>query len=84
MYSDVTEVKPESHLTLAVRFADGVAGKVYILPSHLTGVFAPLKNTDFFNKVFIDNGAVAWPGELDLAPDAMHAEILQHGEWVLK
>jgi hypothetical protein len=26
---------------------------------------------------------VSWPGELDLAPDAMHAAIREHGEWGL-
>jgi hypothetical protein len=26
---------------------------------------------------------VSWPGELDLAPDAMHAAIREHGEWRL-
>jgi hypothetical protein len=26
-------------------------------------------------------GAVVWPGELDLAPDAMHAAIKELGEW---
>jgi hypothetical protein len=29
----------------------------------------------FFEQAFIDNGAVAWPGEIDLAPDAMYAQI---------
>ncbi len=30
-------------------------------------------------------GAVMWPGELDLVPDAMHEEIKQRGgEWVVK
>jgi hypothetical protein len=84
MYWDVTEVTPQAHLTLAIRFEDGIAGNVRILPSYLTGVFSPLKNADFFNQVFIQNGAVTWPGEIDLAPDAMHDEIKQHGEWVLK
>jgi len=28
-------------------------------------------------------GAVTWPGELDLAPDAMHAAIRRTGVWVL-
>ena len=32
-------------------------------------IFTPVE------QVFIDSGAVAWPGEIDLAPDAMHAEI---------
>ncbi len=83
MYWDVTEVKPEAHLVLSVRFVDGVTGKVRFLPSHLTGVFEPLKNVDFFNQVFINNGVVTWPGEIDLAPDAMHDEIKKTGEWVL-
>jgi hypothetical protein len=26
---------------------------------------------------------VVWPGELDLAPDAMHAAIQKHGVWSL-
>jgi hypothetical protein len=28
-------------------------------------------------------GAVTWPGEIDLAPDAMHDEIKKNGKWVL-
>jgi hypothetical protein len=28
-----------------------------------------------FERVFIEQGAIAWPGEIDLAPDAMHADI---------
>lgn len=84
MYWDVVEVKPEEHLTLSVRFTDGVTGKVRFLPSHLTGVFMPLQQADFFAKVFVSDGVVAWPGEIDLAPDAMHDEIKRHGEWILK
>ena len=30
---------------------------------------------DFFERAFIDNGAVSWPGDIDLAPDAMHADV---------
>lgn len=29
-------------------------------------------------------GVVIWPGELDVAPDAMYAELKQHGEWKLR
>ena len=41
----------------------------------LTGALAPLRDEQFFERVFIDYGAVAWPGEIDLAPDAMYAQI---------
>ena len=84
MYWDVVEVVPEAYLVLKVTFSDGLQGRVRFSPSHLTGVFVPLKNPDFFNKVFIDDGAVSWPGEIDLAPDAMYRAIQEKGEWILE
>jgi hypothetical protein len=39
------------------------------------GALAPLLDVQFFERVFIDYGAVAWPGEIDLAPDAMYAQV---------
>ena len=84
MYWDVTSVQPEHHLTLIVKFSDGLQGTVRFKPSHLTGVFESLKNEEYFNKVFVDHGVVTWPGELDLAPDAMHTEIKKNGCWLLE
>ena len=83
MHWDVVEVKPVGDLDLQVRFADGLTGRVRFLPAHLTGVFAPLKERAFFERVFVDHGAVAWPGGIDLAPDAMYRVIQRDGEWVL-
>jgi len=75
MHWDVVEVKPERHYCLFVRFKDGLAGRVQLRPQQLTGVLAPLLDEQFFERVFVDYGAVAWPGEIDLAPDAMYAEV---------
>jgi hypothetical protein len=75
MYWDVVEVKPEPNYSLFVRFKDGASGRVHLFPEQLTGVLAPLRDAQFFAQVFIDNGAVAWPGDIDLAPDAMHRQI---------
>jgi hypothetical protein len=75
VYWDVVEVKPEPGYCLFVRFQDGLSGHVRLRKEELTGVLAPLKDPGFFEQVFIDQGAIAWPGEIDLAPDAMHAEI---------
>ena len=36
---------------------------------------APLRDVRFFEQVYIDCGAVAWPGNIDLAPDAMNAQL---------
>ena len=84
MYWDVTSVQPEHHLTLTVKFSDGLQGTVRFKPSHLTGVFESLKDEEYFNKVFVDHGVVTWPGELDLAPDAIHTEIKKNGCWILE
>ena len=84
MHWDVVAVQPEPPLSLSVRFADGTQGKVRFEPSHLTGVFAVLRDPGVFAKVFVDHGAVAWPGDIDLAPDAMYDEIKRHGEWILR
>jgi hypothetical protein len=79
MYWDVVDVKPLEDLGLFVQFADGLSGEIRFTPGHLTGVFALLKNPPFFKQVFLDHGAVAWPGQIDLAPDAMYPEIKEKG-----
>ncbi len=81
---DVIDVKKIAPLALRVQFADGTIGMVKFENSHLTGVFEALKNSDTFDQVHIDNGVVAWPGDIDLAPDAMYAQIQSQGEWVLR
>jgi uncharacterized protein DUF2442 len=75
VYWDVVEVKPEPGYCLFVRFKDGLEGRVRLEREELTGVFAPLQDVSFFNRVYIDYGAVAWPGDIDLAPDAMYQRI---------
>lgn len=78
------EVLPEYRLK--VRFLDGTEGTVDMSErvwSPAAGVFAVLADARLFAEVYVEYGAVTWPGELDLAPDAMHAEIRAHGEWLL-
>ena len=83
MYWDVVDVKPLENFGLFVRFADGMTGEVRFAPEHLTGVFAALKAPAFFKQVYVDHGAVAWPGQIDLAPDAIYQEIKAKGVMVL-
>ncbi|MBF0184494.1 MAG: DUF2442 domain-containing protein [Magnetococcales bacterium] len=83
MYWDVVEAKILDHLEFAVTFADGLSGQVRLLPSCLHGVFAPLQDPVVFRQLHITDGFVSWPGELDLAPDAMYEAIKKNGHWVL-
>lgn len=72
---------------LAIRFVDGTTGVVdlsELIRSPRAGVFSVLADPVIFSAVFVERGAVTWPGELDLAPDAMYAELKQHGEWKLR
>jgi hypothetical protein len=80
MYWDIIEVKPEPDYRLFVRFKDGLAGRVQLRREELTGALAPLLDVKFFEQVFIDGGAVAWPGEIDLAPDAMYAQLTSRSQ----
>lgn len=71
---------------LRVAFADGLTGVVdmsQLLHSNKAGVFTALIDPSLFAQVTLEYGAVTWPGELDLAPDAMHAAIQEHGVWTL-
>jgi len=72
---------------LSVCFNDGTEGTVVmseLIHSPNAGVFKALRDEDLFSKVSLQYGAVTWPGELDLAPDAMYEDICRTGECVLK
>jgi hypothetical protein len=84
MIWDVVSVQPIAPLLLAVRFEDGTEGRVRFEASHLSGVFGALKAPEVFWLARVEEGAVTWPGEIDLAPDAMYREIRRTGEWVLR
>lgn len=82
----VTEVEALPEFRLRVAFADGISGTVELsdlVHSAKAGVFAALADPALFAQVRLEYGAVVWPGELDLAPDAMHAAIQKHGVWSL-
>jgi hypothetical protein len=82
--TQVVNVEPIGPNRLAVRFADGVAGEVEFRDSFFFGVFAALRDPAAFAQVCCEHGHVEWPGDLDLAPDAMYAEIRKSGRWVLE
>jgi hypothetical protein len=50
----------------------------------LTGVFKALLDPEIFQQAHVESGAVTWPGQVDLAPDAMYQAIKSQGEWVLR
>ena len=81
---DVIQAKQVAPLELEVQFADGTIGRVRFELSHLTGVFSALKDPRLFGQAYVEDGVVMWPGDLDLAPDAMYQVIKAEGTWVLR
>ena len=74
----VVAVEALPDFRLRVRFVDGTEGVVdlhALVHSSGAGVLASLADSSFFAQVFVEHGAVTWPGEIDLAPDAMYADI---------
>jgi hypothetical protein len=77
-----TDVTALPGFRLHVRFNDGTEGTVELarfINSESAGVFATLRDEREFREARIELGAVTWPGNLDLAPDAMHRAIKEHG-----
>lgn len=82
----LVDVEPLDGFRLRVRFVDGLEGVVDIgrlVRSETAGVFAALAEPAVFAQARVEYGAVVWPGEIDLAPDAMHREIKARGVWTL-
>ena len=77
------EARVLEHGRFWVKFSDGLEGTVKMQPSAFRGVFQSLADPVFFKQLYINDYFVTWPGELDLAPDAMHSHIQDFGEWVI-
>lgn len=77
----IIEVEPKGGYRLWIRFEDGTAGEVDLSDLVGKGVFRQWNDEAEFRKVYIDQetGTVAWPGGIDLAPDALHRDVVGVG-----
>ncbi|MGC1165872.1 MAG: DUF2442 domain-containing protein [Solirubrobacterales bacterium] len=72
----LVEAEPLGDYEVHLRFADGLAADVdlsYLLD--FGGVFEPLRDPDFFRKLFIDGPSIAWPNEADIAPETLYDHV---------
>ncbi|HLY54842.1 MAG TPA: DUF2442 domain-containing protein [Stellaceae bacterium] len=78
----IAAVEPLPAFRFRVRFIDGTEGEAdmaALVHSETAGVFATLADPALFAQVSVVNGAVTWPGEIDLAPDALYAALRDGG-----
>lgn len=83
----VTHVRALPGHCLHVRFIDGTQGEVdasRLIFSEHARVFAALRDPVRFAGVRVTDGVVTWPGDLDLAQDAMYDEIRARGRWEIE
>ncbi len=61
---------------IRVDYLDGVTGVIDLSDAVGHGVFAPLADAAFFQKVHLgDHGQIAWTDEIEICPDAAYFEI---------
>ena len=74
----IREVRVCRDYCLWLRFNDGTEGEIDLtefLRSPRAGIFSSLLDKETFSRVRLEHGALIWPGELDIAPDALYREI---------
>jgi hypothetical protein len=76
-----------SNYKIEVSFADGTTGVADLAPRLSQGPlgdgFDALCDEIAFAKVYLEHGALTWPGGIDLAPDAIYQRIRESGTSVL-
>ena len=77
MQHEIEAVEARPGYRIWIRFADGAAGEVDLSDLVGKGVFRTWEDPAAFAKVSIDpeSGTVAWPGGIDLAPDALYRDV---------
>ena len=66
---------------LKLQFTDGLAGEwdFSALATDPRPVTAPFRDPTYFDKVFLDFGALTWPNGFDWSPEALHADMAAAG-----
>lgn len=75
---DVTAVEVVGEYRLRLSFADGTVGEVDFAGREWRGVFEPLSDPSYFERVAVDPeaGTISWPDGLDMAPEPLYEEAL--------
>lgn len=78
----ITDAAVVRHGVLKLRFEDGLTGEVDVLARMRGPVFERARTEEGFAEAYVDPeaGTVAWPGEVDLAPDTLY-ERVRTGIW---
>ncbi|MBE2216933.1 MAG: DUF2442 domain-containing protein [Ignavibacteria bacterium] len=62
------KVEPIEDYSIRIQFDDGVVKTIDIKPFIDGGISTELRDINFFNRVYLDNGSVTWPNGYDFCP----------------
>jgi hypothetical protein len=68
----VIRAEYQGEYRICLVFNDGVESTVDFSDWLLGPVFEPLKETEYFERFFLDGGTVAWPNGADIAPETLY------------
>jgi hypothetical protein len=72
----ITAAQTKSDFRLSLTFDNGDCGEVDLASFAGRGVFAAWNEPGVFEQVRVTSeGAVEWPGEIDLCPDALYLRM---------
>ncbi|MBF0610177.1 MAG: DUF2442 domain-containing protein [Magnetococcales bacterium] len=74
MLLDVIHVEVQKNHRMLLEFANHEKRVFNMLPYLNIGVFKSLQDERLFRAAYISGGTVAWPGELDIAPETLYIE----------
>jgi Protein of unknown function (DUF2442) len=65
-----------------LRFKDGVSGELDFSREEWRGVFVPLADPDYFQRVELDEelGTIVWPNGADIAPETLYRWVTEQPE----
>lgn len=77
----LTAIKPEASQVVWLAFSDGSSGRWSFadLIARDTIMTRPLAHSDFFQRAFIEGGALAWPNGFELSADSLHRRLDEAG-----
>ncbi len=72
MLLDIVNVQPGPTYTLMIEFENGEKRRFNMAPYIDQKPWVRLKPEPLFQRAFIENGTVAWPGNIDIDPETLY------------
>ena len=73
----IQKVTPGPDHTLLLEFTNGESGTYDCSPLLDFGIFTELRDANYFNRVFVLDGTVAWPHDQDICPDTLYPDAIK-------